>query len=151
MWIGPALALFPDARARWFEGWDVAGVEVPTLWRGFLAADASAGSEETSVEITAALDEVLGELEKDGEASLTSYYLAGLLAQLAGRQSEAIEMLLHIESCPLKLQRLFANWGLRNLGRWHRAQSYFALGDSLRGRVVLAHYAAFRADGSPVG
>ena len=148
--IEPALALVSDVRARWFEGWDEVGVEVPTVWRGFLAADLAAGTEGEVSELESALDEVLGRLERGMVTSLKSHYLAALLAQLAGRHSAAVEQLLRVESCPIDLEGVSENLGLRTLGRWQLAQSYFALGDTLRAREALAGYSALRGDGGPM-
>lgn len=148
--IGPALAMSLDARSRWFDGWDEAGVEVPALWRGFLAADAAAGSEERSVDLDEALEAVLNRLDGEGATRFSDHYLAALLAQLAGHDLQAIEQLILVDSCPMNLQTLSVDWGLRTLGRWHQAQSYLALEDSVRASIALASYAALRADGGLV-
>ena len=146
MWVGPALALLPDARARWFDGWNAAGVAVPPVWHGFLALDAEATTETKSGDVEASLEQALSELERAEETGPTSYYVTAILAQAAGRHAEAIEQFLIVESCPLNLQRHSPSWGLRTRSRWHRAQSYFALGDSIRARAVLASHAVYQPD-----
>ena len=93
---------------------------------------------------------MLRRLEQEPFTTVNSHYFTGLLAQLAGRHEVAVEQMLFVESCPVSLQVLSTDWGLRTLGRWHRAQAYFALGDSLRGREALASYSALRADGGPL-
>lgn len=148
--IEPALALIPDVRARWFDGWGEAGVEVPPIWRGFLAADLAAGTEGENAELQSVLDDVLDQLENETVTSLKSHYLAALLAQLAGRDSAAVEQWRLVESCPIDLQGVSRNLGLRTFGRWHLAQSYFALGDTIHAREAMAGYSALRGDGSPV-
>lgn len=146
--LWPALALVPDVWPRWFEGWDEAGVSKPVVWRGLLATEA--GTEAGSAELNAALDEMLLRLERESVTGMNSHFFTGVLAQLAGRYSVAVEQMLLVESCPVSLEVLSTDWGLRTLGRWHRAQAYFALGDSLRGREALAGYSALRADIGPM-
>lgn len=148
--IAPALALYEDGRGRWFEGWTAAGLEIPAVWRGFLAADSATGSERQKAALNRALDEVLADLEDRQVTTLDDHYLAAILARTAGRHRDAVDQLLHVETCPLSLIVESHHWGLRTLGRWHRAQSYFVLGDSIRGREALAGYSALRADVDPV-
>lgn len=148
--IGPALAMLPGVRSRWFEGWEEAGVVIPTVWKGFLAVDAATDTQKGMVEVDSLLDAVLQGLEQANPTILRSHYLAARLAQLAGRHGDAIEQLHRVEACPLSLQDLSVDWGLRTLGRLHRARSYFALADTILGREALAGYSALRADGGSI-
>jgi len=135
--VGPALALDARARARWFEDWETAGLEIPAVWRAFLGSDS-------------ALDEALGELRDQKFTRLDDHYLVAVLLADAGRHQEAIDQFRLLEACPLVLDAQSVGWGLRTLGRWHLAQSYFAVGDSTRAREALARYTALRADRGPI-
>ena len=146
--IGPALALAPEIRASWFDGWEESGLSIPAIWRAFLEVDETIGNRSTAIRGLAA-DELLDGLVQDEGASLEDHYLTAVLARAVGRHEEAVEHLLRVESCPLNLQILSQAWGLRTLGRWHLSQSYLARADSIRARQALAAYSILRVDGGP--
>lgn len=137
--IGPALALLDRSELeRWFDGWEEVGLEVPALWRAFMSGGA-------------AVDEWLAELEQERITTLDQHYLSALLTRDAGRIEETIDQLRTTGACPLVLDAPSGRWGLRTLAHWHLAQSYFATGDSIRGREALSRYTALRADRGPIG
>lgn len=143
--VGPALAVTPEIRDLWFDGWEAAGLAVPVLWQGFLAADSAAGSEGTLVNVDRALDAELLHLRESVTTSPDDHFLAGLLAQIAGRQDLAVQQFAQIESCPLSLHVLADGWGLRTMARWYRAQSLSALGRDDAALEAMAAYSAYRA------
>ncbi|HSM07411.1 MAG TPA: hypothetical protein VLA33_00155 [Gemmatimonadota bacterium] len=146
--LGPGLAMNPDVRRRWFSGWEAAGLEVPVLWRGFLAADSAAGTEGDLPEVGRALDAELARLRTAETTSAENHFLAGLLAQITGRHEAAVDQLKQIESCPLSLHALSEGWGLRTMARWYRARSSEALGNRASASEAMAAYSAYRRTGS---
>jgi tetratricopeptide (TPR) repeat protein len=146
--LGPGLAVSPDVRRRWFSGWEEAGLQVPVLWRGFLAADSEAGTEGHLPEVERALEAELARLRDAETTSAEDHFLAGLLAQVTGRHEVAVDQLTQVESCPLSLHALSEGWGLRTMARWYRARSSDALGDRASASEAMAAYSAYRRTGS---
>lgn len=146
--VGPGLARSPGIRELWFAGWEDAGLEVPAIWRGFLAADSAAGTEGDLPEVERALDAELARLRNAETTHAEEHFLTGLLAQIAGRHEVAVAQLKQVESCPLSLRVLSEGWGLRTMARWYRAQSSDALGDHEDAREAMAAYSKYRKAGS---
>lgn len=147
--VGPALAMTPEIRDGWFEGWDEAGLEVPVLWRGFLAADSAAGSEGDLRNVDRALDADVARLDSLTTTGPRDHFLAGLLAEVAGRHEVAVRQFEQLESCPLNLNVRPEDWGLRTMARWYRARSESALGHPDAAREAMAAYSAYRQGESP--
>jgi hypothetical protein len=144
LYIGPALAMSPDVRDRWFEGWEDAGLEIPVLWRGFLAADSAAGSEGDLRSVDRALDAEVARLDSLDTTGPRDHFLAGLLAEVAGRHAVAIRQFAQLESCPLNLNVLTDGWGLRTMARWYRARSLSVLDRPEAAEEAMAAYSAYR-------
>jgi tetratricopeptide (TPR) repeat protein len=142
--VGPALAMTPDVRDRWFEGWEDAGLQVPVLWRGFLAADSAAGSEGDLRNVDRALEAEVARLDSLDMSGPRDHFLAGMLAEVAGRHDVAVRQFQKLESCPLNLNVLTEGWGLRTMARWYRARSESALGHQAAARKAMAAYSAYR-------
>ena len=140
--IQPGLALRPEFREDWFAGWSAVGEDIPVVWRGLLAAaePPPQGVESEKQTAVGLLDEALAALENAARPEATEYYLAGILAQEVGRNSQAVEQFTRLEACPLRLGRVDLGWGLRSLSRLHRWRSLAALGDSAGASEALADF-----------
>ncbi|MDT8436126.1 MAG: hypothetical protein RRA92_05155 [Gemmatimonadota bacterium] len=140
-----ALALDAKSRSRWFRGWEDAGLEVPLVWRGFLASDGAASST-AAFRAAALLDSAVVRIEADTAARPVDYYLTGLLALRTGRPGRAVRLLDRLESCPLEFRGLEPAWGLRTLAMRHLADALESIGDTARARDARARFAALRPD-----
>ena len=122
MWLGPALALDPVVRASWFEGWDEHDLEIPGVWRGFLAADGGQRALALEELMTAAQN------QDPARARPQDFYVTGLLADAVGADSVAFAAYRTAADCPASVGTLDHAWGLRPLSLYRAAAAAERLG-----------------------
>lgn len=116
---GPGLVLDSVSRRAWFEGWDGEGVPVDPMWRGLVGTMRS----EVALE---------GARERQRAARRTAaleHFGTGVLARFSGRDSIAADQFRRVGNCPLSLDALDENWGVRTLARFYLARTLESLGD----------------------
>jgi hypothetical protein len=111
--MGPALLHAPEETARWFDGVEEHGLEIPVVWQGVLAAGESPPDTATA---RAHLDEAVRELDIEGRARAPralDFYVPIVLAERIGADSIASELRVRLESCPRQLDNVDFAWAMK--------------------------------------
>ena len=122
MGLGPALALDPSARASWFESWDQNDLELPGIWRGFLAADREQEALAREELMTAAGN------QDPARDRAQDFYVTGLLADVVDADSVALASYRTAAGCPAAIGSLDHAWGLRPLSLYRAGAAAERLG-----------------------
>jgi len=117
--VAPGLVLDPVSRQAWFDGWNRAGVPMDPIWSGLVG----------TMRADAALDRVLDGQRTARRTDLLDHFGTGVLARVSGRDSIAADQFRRVENCPLSLDALDENWGVRTLARFYLARTLETLGD----------------------